>query len=211
MPGSISEVIFANSSGALASGVLTVTQGTVTLTGKSGITVTGSGSAYTVAHAHTCVGGSGLTLAKSGGIHIFDTSLPLTTIRIAGTAYAAGTLDEISFPDATRTQSGQHLQITTSGSGGSSSVASANGIYVSQRGSVYTVNNTKQAPNIRLDCAAQSLPTTIDYVGFANDTASGVLTLTAPAAYTAGVGVSLDSDNVITNVGIRSAQVNGNP
>ena len=148
-------------------------------------------------------GGTGLTLTKSGDVHTFDNSLPMAAVRVAGTVYAAGTMNELSFPNATGSLTGQQLAITTSGGGSSISVASGSGIAVSLTGSVYTVSNSKQAPSVQVDGAAHSLPASINYAGFNSSTAAGVLTLTVPpdtdTTYTAGVGVSIDSSNVIAN------------
>ena len=116
MPRTVSEQHIANSSGDFATGVLTATPqvgGTVTIVGQSGITATGSGNAWSIASARTCVGGAGLTMTKSGDVHTFDNSTPMTAIQVTGTVYAAGTLNEMSFPNATGTLTGQQISITT--------------------------------------------------------------------------------------------------
>ena len=76
-PGSVTELIFANSSGALAAGVLTIIQGGMTVAGQAGIAVTGSGTQWSVSNAHGFVGGAGINMPSIGDVHTFDNSPPV--------------------------------------------------------------------------------------------------------------------------------------
>ena len=154
MPGSLSELIFANTTASLAGDKLTLTPqstggGTVTLTAGSGITVNG----LDISNAHTFSTGSGLSVAKTNNTHTFTNTLPICSFTADNNTYAAGTVNEVIFgAGATSTFSNGQLTINgfVTGTSGDT-VAARNGISISLSSGVKTIGNTKPAHTILVD------------------------------------------------------------
>ena len=136
MPGTLSEIIFAGTSGAVSDGKLTITPDAPTA--GAGITTSG----LEIANAHTFSAGDGLALTKAGGAHAFSNTKPVCAFTVAGNTYAAGTINEAVFwPGASATISGNHLSINGFGASGDT-VVPGTGISISESGGVKTATNT---------------------------------------------------------------------
>jgi len=152
MPGTLSELIFANTQASLADGKLTLTPQasggtTVSLTAGPGISVNG----LEISNAHLFSAGTGVSVAKTNDTHVFNNTLPICAFTVSSNTYAAGTVDEIIFgAGATSSISGSQLTIGGFGASGDT-VTAGNGIGVSLSNGVKTITNTKPAHTILVD------------------------------------------------------------
>ena len=169
MPGTLSELIFAGTSGALSDGKLTITPDAPTA--GAGITTAG----LEITNAHTYSAGDGLSLTKAGDAHSFSNTKPVCAFTVAGNTYAAGAIDEVVFgPGASATISGSQLSINGFGASGDTVVPGA-GISISESGGVKTVTNTAPAPAIILDGVPQTV-TSLAFKDFVTTTSGGAVT-----------------------------------
>ena len=159
MPGTLSELIFANTTGPITDNKLTITQNPIT--SGSGISVQGS----EVSNTHTFAGGTGIQILKTGEIHTIICTQPMVTVSVGGNTYQPGQKTGLSFGQgSTATLAGGQLTIGGFGASGDV-VAAGSNISIALSNGVKVISNLKPAPQIILDGVPYS-PTSIAFNDF---------------------------------------------
>ena len=84
MPGTLSEDIFAGTTGSITDGKLTVTQNPISA--GSGISVVGT----EISNTHTFTGGTGIQILNAGEIHTITCTQPMVTVSVGGNTFQPG-------------------------------------------------------------------------------------------------------------------------
>ena len=177
MPGTLSELIFANTTASVTGNKLTLTPqdtgDTVTLTAGSGILVNG----YEISNANTFSTGTGLSVSKTNNAYSFTNTLPICVFTVAGNSYAAGTVSEVVFGTGA-TSSISNGQLTINGFGASGdTVAAGDGIAISLSNGVKTIANIKPAHTILVDSIQHNNLTSLAFNNFTTNVSGTTLVI----------------------------------
>lgn len=145
----------------------------VSLTGGTGINITGSSPSYTVAATGSLTAGSGVTVSGSFPTYTVTNASPNQTVNIA-----AGTGASVI---------GSYPSYTVAGTG---SLSAGTGISVSGSFPTYTVTNTSPSSGGTVTSVGVAAGTGISVSG-SPITSSGTVTVTATGSLSAGTGISI--------------------